>query len=29
MGRYLYHREDNDYIVKYIKALRVTEDRSI
>jgi len=29
MGRYLRHGEDNDYIVKYVEALRIIEDGSI
>jgi len=29
MVRYLYNGEDNNYIVKYVEALYVAEDRSI
>ena len=29
MGRYLYHRENNNYIVKHVEALHVAEDGSV
>ena len=29
MVRYLYNRDDNDYIVKYIKALYIADNKSI